>query len=99
MGTEEVRIQLRLYVSPGSPNSTVALRNLETICKRHLADRVDLEVVDLYEEPSRALEDGVMMTPMLVLASLDPPVRIIGNLNDPAPVLQALEVVPGDYAD
>lgn len=87
-------VRLRLYVSQGSPNSTTALRNLREICRLHLADHYDLEVVDLFEQPSRALTDGVLMTPMLVLASLDPPVSIIGNLSDPGPVLRALEVEP-----
>jgi hypothetical protein len=31
--------------------------------------------------------------------SRDPPVRITGNLSDPGPVLQALEVMPDEYAE
>ncbi len=89
-------IRLQLYVSLGSPNSTTALHNLREICRLHLAGQYELEVVDLYEQPSRALTDGVLMTPMLVLASLDPPISIIGNLSDPGPLLRALEVAADD---
>lgn len=98
MMTTEKRemIKLRLYVSVGSPNSTAAVRNIKEICARHLVDNVELEVIDLFEAPSRALTDGVMMTPMLVIASQVPPITIIGNLSDPEPVLQALEVMPVD---
>lgn len=92
-------IKLRLYVSLGSPNSTTALHNLRELCRLHLAEQYELEVVDLYEQPSRALTDGVLMTPMLVLASLDPPISIIGNLSDTEPVLRALEVVSSDDTD
>lgn len=94
--TTEKTIQLRLYVSRGSPNSRMAIQNLTEIRQMYLAEDSELEVIDLFEEPLRALEDGVMMTPMLLLVSCDPPVSIIGNLSDPTPVLQALEVIPDD---
>ena len=90
------KVQLRLYVSPGSPNSRMAVQNIRQILEMHLMDLCELEVIDLFNEPLRALEDGVMLTPMLLLLSSDPPVRIIGNLSDPTPVLQALEVVPDE---
>ncbi len=92
----EELVHLRLYVSRGSPNSRMAMRNIETIRQQYLGDRCRLEVIDLFEEPLRALEDGVMMTPMLLLVSSDPPVSIIGNLSDPTPLLQALEVAPDE---
>lgn len=95
----EEMIHLRLYVSRGSPNSRMAVQNITEIREMYLAERAELEVIDLFEEPLRALEDGVMMTPTLLLVSCDPPVRIVGNLSDPAPVLQALEVVPDERAE
>ncbi|MGM0633649.1 MAG: circadian clock KaiB family protein [Pseudomonadota bacterium] len=94
----EDTVHLRLYVSMGSPNSRMAMRNLEAIQQRYLGDHCRLEVIDLFEEPLRALEDGVMMTPMLLVVSRDPPVSITGNLSDPAPLLQALEVTPDERA-
>lgn len=95
----EAKIHLRLYIARGSPNSRIALRNITAIRDRYLADRCELEVIDLFEDPLRALDDGVMMTPMLLLVSRDPPVSIIGNLSDPGPVLQALEVVADERAE
>lgn len=89
----EEKVHLRLYISRGSPNSRMAVQNLAEIRTLHLAERSSLEVIDLFDEPLRALEEGVMMTPTLVLASCDPPVRIVGNLSDPAPVLEALKVI------
>lgn len=95
----EDRIQLRLYVSRGSPNSRMAVHNINEIIETYLSGCGELEVIDLFEEPLRALEDGVMMTPMLLLVSCDPPVSIVGNLSDPAPVLQALEVSPDEQSE
>ena len=93
---DEAVVTLRLYVATGSPNSRAALRNLNEIRQKYLPNDSELEVFDLFEDPLRALEDGVMMTPMLVLLSCDPPVRIVGDLSDAAPVLEALEVARDD---
>lgn len=82
-------IQLRLYISGKSPNSIIALKNLQAICIDQLHDKYFIEVIDLFEQPYRAIEDGVMLTPMLVIASV-PPVSIIGNLSDTESVLNLL---------
>ncbi|HSG93496.1 MAG TPA: circadian clock KaiB family protein [Methylotenera sp.] len=82
-------IQLRLYISGKSPNSMIALKNLQAICEEHLSDSHHIEVIDLFEHPYRAIEDGVMLTPLLVIPS-SPPVSIIGNLSDAESVLNFL---------
>lgn len=82
-------IKLRLYISGKSPNSIIALKNLQLICDTQLPDSHVIEVIDLFEHPYRAIEDGVMLTPMLVIAST-PPVSIIGNLSDTDNVLNFL---------
>lgn len=82
-------LQLRLYIAGKSPNSILALKNLQTLCESQLPDNHIIEVIDLFEHPYRAIEDGVMLTPMLVVAS-SPPVSIIGNLSDTAGVINFL---------
>jgi circadian clock protein KaiB len=49
-----------------------------------------LEVVDLLQEPDRALADGIMVTPTLVRLSPGPEVRILGFLSDLTRVRSAL---------
>jgi circadian clock protein KaiB len=80
--SDEERIVLRLYVAGGAPHSNQALANLEAIFEAYAPpDGCRLEVVDVLEEPLRALEDGVFVTPTLV--ELSPtPVRIMGTLNE-----------------
>lgn len=81
---------LRLYVAGQSPNSTLAAANLAAICQRHLTGRHTLEIVDVLQEPQRALTDGVVVTPTLLKISPSPEVRIIGALSETGLVLLAL---------
>ena len=80
----------RLYIVGTAPNSLRALANLRMICQQYLIDRFTIEVVDILEEPLRALNDNVLLTPTLVKLSPNPETRIVGNLNDHASVLLAL---------
>lgn len=78
----------RLYVAGSAPNSALALENFKAIAHDCLTD-YELEVIDIQEEPLRALQEGVLITPTLVRIS--PPVlRIIGNLSETTTVLVAL---------
>lgn len=83
-------IDLRLYVAGGAPNSALAIANLEAICREHLADGFTLEIVNVFEQPLRALADGVVVTPSLTRLSPVPVTHIVGNLSDRAQVLLAL---------
>lgn len=81
----------RLYVIGGSPYSERAHANFLAIADRSLAGRYELEVVDVAEEPLRALNDGVLLTPTLV--RLTPPIRrILGDLSETNLVLMALDL-------
>lgn len=86
------RYLLRLYVADNAPNSVRAMSNLQAIYDEHLAGRRELEVVDVLQEPQRALDDNVLVTPTLVKLSPLPEVKIVGNLSDKARVLSALGV-------
>jgi len=79
-----------LYVAGDAPNSTQALANLTALCRVHLPDRHEIEVVDVFREPKRALDDRIWMTPTLVKVSPSPGRRIVGTLSQPEPLLQAL---------
>jgi circadian clock protein KaiB len=82
--------RFRLYVVRDTQNSTQALANLTAICRAHLPNRYEIEVVDLFKEPARALADNVLMTPTLVVLSAHPVRRIVGTLSDTEPLLQLL---------
>jgi circadian clock protein KaiB len=85
------RFKFRLYVAGDAQNSAQAVINLNALCRAHLLDRHDIEIVNVFREPKRALADGIFMTPTLVkLAPSPAPRRIVGSLSQTQPVLQAL---------
>ena len=88
--TTVTAVVMRLYVVSGAPNSVQALANLEAICQRQLKGSYQLEVVDVLEQPLRALADGVIVTPSLIKLSPPPAAQIVGNLSDKSKVQRVL---------
>ena len=88
--SRRVKFKFRLYVAGDAQNSAQAVANLTAICHTYLPDRHDIEVVDVFREPKRALVDGILMTPTLVKLAPSPVRRIVGTLSQTQPVLQAL---------
>lgn len=92
------KLQLRLYVAGKSPNSVQALQNLEAICNAHFSDKCVIEVIDLYEHPSRAIEDSVMLTPTMIVGG-SPSISVVGNLSDTSNIIDLLKSAAYDNAD
>ena len=82
--------KFRLYIAGDALNSAQAVANLTALCLAHLPDRHEIEVVDVFREPKRALSDGILMTPTLVKLAPPPARRIVGTLSQTQTVLQAL---------
>lgn len=89
-------VVLRLYIAGGAPNSMQAIANLEAVCAEHLKDGHRLEVVDVIEDPRRAMADGVLVTPSLIKLSPSPVARVVGNLSDRKRLLLALGLNSND---
>jgi circadian clock protein KaiB len=86
----KVIFKFRLYVAADTQNSIQAASNLTAFCMEHLADRHEIEYVDVFKEPQRALEEGIRMTPTLLKLSPLPMQRIIGTLTDARRVMETL---------
>jgi circadian clock protein KaiB len=82
--------RFRLYVAGDALNSAQALANLGALCREYLPDRYEIEVVDVFREPKRALSDAIYMTPTLVKLAPSPVRMIVGTLSQTEPLLQAL---------
>ena len=95
--TADGQIVLQLYVAGRAPHSVQALANLKAILEAYAeSSEYSLEVIDALEEPLRALEAGILITPSLV--QLAPArVHLVGALNDRQEVarLLGLDVAPG----
>ncbi|MBA4265097.1 MAG: circadian clock protein KaiB [Comamonadaceae bacterium] len=87
-------VVLRLYIAGGAPNSLQAVANLEAICAEYLKEGHRLEVVDILENPRRAMADGVLVTPSLTKLSPLPTAQVVGNLSDKKRVVLALGLRP-----
>jgi circadian clock protein KaiB len=84
--------KFRLYVADDTMNSAQATSNLHSLCKTHLAGHHEIEIVDVFKEPQRAILEGVRMTPTLLRLAPLPIKRIIGTLVDTQRVLETLEI-------
>jgi circadian clock protein KaiB len=82
--------KFRLYIAGNAGNSALAIQNLNTICREHLPGQYEIENVDVFKEPQRALADIVVMTPTLIKLSPKPMCRIVGTLSETQSVLIAL---------
>ncbi|MHB8949856.1 MAG: circadian clock KaiB family protein [Rhodoferax sp.] len=82
--------KFRLYVAGDALNSAQARDNLAALCRGHLAGRHEIEVVDVFNEPKRALADAIFMTPTLLKLAPLPAQTIVGTLSQTQAVMQAL---------
>ncbi len=73
--------KFRLYVAGDAENSAKAVANLTALCHERLAARHEIEVVDVFREPVRALADHILMTPTLIKMAPFPLRRIVGTLS------------------
>lgn len=87
---EEQVYVLRLYVSGVAPCSQRALNNLKRICEQYLAGRYRLEVIDIYQQPQKAVAEQIVAAPTLIKAEPLPVSRLIGTLSNTKIVLLRL---------
>jgi circadian clock protein KaiB len=86
-------IIMRLYIAGEAPNSQRAMNRLQSLCAEYLkAEQYRIEIVDILEDPLRALSDRILVTPTLLKLAPPPTSQIIGDLSDTAYVLLALGI-------
>jgi circadian clock protein KaiB len=86
------RWKLRLYVAGQTAKSLTAFANLKKICEDHLANRYQIEVIDLLKQPQLAQGDQIVAVPTLV-RRLPPPIkRVIGDLSDTERVMVGMDL-------
>jgi circadian clock protein KaiB len=81
---------LHLFVAGVLPNSIRAISNIQSICEKYIKGRYELEVIDIYQQPSLALAEDIVAIPLLIKRSPNPPERLIGDLSDVDLVLKTL---------
>ena len=84
------RIELRLYVSGCTPRSTRAIADFRRLCQENLPGRCDVEIIDIYQQPERAVEAQIVAVPTLIKSAPGPLRRLVGSLAETARVLKVL---------
>ncbi len=90
----EGRYVLRLYVTGLTARSTRAIENVRKICEDHLAGRYELEVVDIYQQPTMARGEQIIAAPTLIKKLPLPLRRVIGDMSSTDRVLVGLDLRP-----
>jgi circadian clock protein KaiB len=89
---ESAFYQLRLYVAGTTPYSVSAIANIKKICEEYLKGRYELEVIDLYQNPTLAKGEQIIAAPTLIKKLPLPLHRIIGDLSVVDRVLVGLDL-------
>ena len=91
---EAERFVLRLYIAGQTPKCVRAFTNLKRICEEHLANRYQIEIIDLLRNPQLARGDQILAVPTLVRQLPEPVKKIIGDLSNTERVLVGLDLRP-----
>ena len=83
---------LRLFVDGSDPDSEETGERLARLCESRIKGRCNLEIIDITKDPQAALDNRVILVPMLLRHAPEPRVTIIGSLHDSEKVGAALEL-------
>jgi circadian clock protein KaiB len=84
---------LKLFVTGILPNSARAVVNIKAICEKYLKGRYELEIIDIYQQPSLALSEEIIAVPVLIKKSPLPEGRLMGDMSDLQNVLIGLDLI------
>jgi circadian clock protein KaiB len=71
---------LRLFVAGATARSRQAILRVRELCAIELEDLCELEVIDIYQQPTLARDNQIVATPTLIVEFPPPLRRFIGNL-------------------
>jgi len=92
----EAVTRLRLYVARSTPNSVRAEHNLSVALeKMQGGSPTELEVIDVFLQPKRAITDGVVVTPTLIGLGLNKRIMLMGDLADEEHLRRVLQDLVG----
>ena len=90
------KFMLRLYVAGTTPRSLRAIQDAQTLCETHLAGQFTLEVIDIYQRPTLAIDEQIIAVPTLVRRLPEPLRKLVGDLSDSERVLIGLDLLVRD---
>ena len=85
---------LKLYVTGMTARSQQALRNIKKIINENPDYNFDLEVIDIYQQPTLAKGDQIIAVPTLIKKLPSPLRRLIGDLSQEDRIILGLDLKP-----
>ncbi len=85
---------LKLYITGMTPRSQEALRNIKKIMRDNFGDNYELEVIDIYQQPTLAKDDQIIAVPTLIKKLPSPLRRLIGDLSQEDRIILGLDLKP-----
>lgn len=82
----------RLYVSGTSSRSALAIANVRRICDRYLGGHYELEVIDVYQQPSKTRTAQVVAIPTLIKELPFPVQRFVGDMSNTERIVVGLKL-------
>jgi len=79
-----IAVSLRLYGAQGMPSTDRAWTNLTNALSVMAQPVAEPEFVDVIAEPLRSFDDGIMVTPTLILTAEGRRHTLVGTLDDSA---------------
>jgi circadian clock protein KaiB len=83
---------LRLYITGMTQNSKRAVENIKKICEEHLKGKYELEVIDIYQQPSLAEGEQIIAAPTLIKKLPHPLRKFIGDMSDTEKIILGLDL-------
>ena len=83
---------LKLYVAGMNSKSDAAIKNITRICKEHLKGRYDLQVIDIYQQPTLAKGEQIIAVPTLIKKLPKPLRKFIGTMANEEKILIGLDL-------
>ena len=91
---DRTKYVLRLYVTGMTPKSTLAIANVQKLCKKHLVGCYELKVIDIYQQPKLAKGEQIIATPTLIKKLPLPLRKLIGDMSDTERFLVGIDLKP-----
>jgi circadian clock protein KaiB len=91
---DNARYVLKLYIAGMTPRSEAAIRSITAVCEEYLKGRYELEIVDVYQQPTLAHGEQIIAAPTLIKKLPLPLRRLIGDMANQEKVLVGLDLRP-----
>jgi circadian clock protein KaiB len=90
-GERTTKYHFRLFVAGDEINSATAKASLDRICSEDLEGDCRIEIVDILRDARLAVEEGILVTPALLITGPGLRTVVLGNLTDGGKVRAALQ--------